>query len=111
MMKWCPPHWNALREAIRVRGLDGFGAQNAQQAAVDMEAQIEGEKTAFDTLMGSFWKINNQMLENVGLRAMGACPLCLLVEDGQPELVENWISGVTDSAKAYAIQQGLVKTQ
>ena len=107
-MNWCKPHWEELREAIKVRGLDGFGAQDGTAAANDVVAQLEGKDTPFDPLMGSFWQINNQMLEDVGLRAVGACPLCILVEDGQPETVANWVNGVTDSALAYAQEQGLI---
>lgn len=110
-MDWCQTHWNQLREAVRVRGLDKFGAQDSKQAHADAVAQLEGEKTDFDPLMGSFWAINNQMLEDVGLYAMGKCPLCILVEDKHPELVSNWIDGVTDSALQHAVEQGLMKAQ
>jgi hypothetical protein len=107
-MNWCQPHWDQLRAAIKERGLDGFGAQNGQQAIQDAAAQIEGKPTDFDPLMGCFWQINSQMLRDVGLRAIERCPLCILVEDGQPHLVGNWLKGVTDSALEYALKEGLI---
>lgn len=110
-MKWCQPHWEQLRAAVDARGLSHLGAQDAREAHREMVSQLEGEPAAFDPLMGSFWRINSQMMENVGLRLMGRCPLCILIEDGRPELVENWINGVTDGALEYAVQEGLVTRQ
>lgn len=110
-MNWCKPHWNELRAAIEIRGLSKFGAQNSEQLFKDTTHQLEGKVTDFDPLMGSFWQINNQMLEDVGLRLMNECPLCILVEDGQPHLVANWINGVTDSALEYALKEGLIAQQ
>lgn len=107
-MNWCQPHWDKLREAIAERGLSKFGAQTGEQAAADLAAQVEGKETDFDPLMGSWMQINQQMLRDVGARALMQCPLCILVEDGQPHLVDNWINGVTDSALKYALEQGLI---
>lgn len=110
-MKWCMPHWEQLRAAIEARGLSKLGAQDAEEAHADAVAQLEGGEPRFDPLMGSFWRINSKMIEGVGLRMMGNCPLCILVEDGQPHLVDDWINGVTDDARAYAVKKGLVITQ
>lgn len=113
MTKWCQPHWDQLREAVRVRGLDKFGAQNAEEAHRDMVDQAQGEETQFDPLMGSFWRLSNAVLETAGLRAVGQCPMCILRDESDPELklVDDWIDGVTDSAHQYAVEQGLIKTQ
>lgn len=108
MLNWCKPHWDLLRAAVADRGLDKLGAQNAREAHAELVGQLEGEQGNFDPLLGSWNRINLQMLENVGLRAIGRCPLCILVEDGRPELVDNWINGVTDGALAYAREHGLV---
>lgn len=114
-MNWCQAHWDQLRLAVKAKGLEQFGAQDAQEAAAQMLAEIEGEAETFDPLLGSYWRINNAMAESLQRLGRGnevlqlKCPLCILVDDGQPHLVENWIDGVTDSAKAYAIEQGLVK--
>lgn len=114
-MNWCQSHWDQLRAAIKDRGLDKFGAQNAQQATKELADQIEGKETAFDPLMGSWLRLNETMLDSMKKqgtldfeRAM-QCPMCILVEDGQPHLVENWINGVTDDALRYATTEGLIK--
>lgn len=110
-MNWCKPHWHALRAAIEVRGLSKFGAQNAEELHKDLDDQLDSETTQFDPLMGSWLRINQQMLEDVGLRAVEECPLCILITDGRPELVQNWIDGVTDDALTYAVKEGLVTRQ
>ena len=114
-MNWCKPHWDQLRQAILDRGLGGFGAQDSAAAAVEIASQLGGNDEKFDPLLGSWSRINMRMAESLTELGRGGevlqlrCPLCILVEDGQPETVENWINGVTDQAKAYAIEQGLLK--
>ena len=114
-MNWCKPHWAQLRQAIKDRGLDGFGAQSGEEAATEIASQIEGNEEKFDPLLGSWSRINARMAESLTNLGRGAeilqlkCPLCILVEDGQPHLVENWINGVTDMAREYAVEQGLLK--
>ena len=113
-MNWCKPHWDQLREAIRTRGLDRFGAQTGQEAVAEMASQIEGNEESFDPLMGSWSRINARMAESLTNLGRGAeilqlkCPCCILVDDGQPELVAGWINGCTDMARAYAVEKGLL---
>jgi hypothetical protein len=109
-MNWCKPHWDRLREIIKDKGLDQFGAKSAEAAAQDMVDQAEGKDTDFDPLMGSWARINARMIESPGCRGrILECPLCILVHDGQPELVEGWLQGVTDSAYNHAVGTGLIK--
>lgn len=114
-MNWCKPHWQQLRQAIIDRGLDGFGAQDGAAAAAEIRSQLEGNDEKFDPLMGSWSRINSYMAESLSSQGRAGellalrCPLCILVEDGQPELVAGWVNGVTDQAKHYAIEQGLLK--
>lgn len=111
-MNWCKPHWDRLREIIKDKGLDKFGAQNAEEAHANMKSQIEGGEEPFDPLMGSWTRINCRMLESPGCNGrILECPLCILVVDGQPNLVEDWLQGVTDDALEYALEKGLVKKQ
>lgn len=114
-MNWCQPHWDHLRQAISDRGLDGFIAESGEEAAANLKAQLDGEGESFDPLMGSWTRINSEMFAALSKMDREAealqfpCPMCILVNDGQPELVDDWINSVTDSAKLYAIEQGLVK--
>jgi hypothetical protein len=114
-MNWCKPHWAQLRQAIIDKGMDEMGAQDGTAAAAEIKSQLEGNDEKFDPLLGSWSRINARMAESLTNLGRGGellllkCPLCILVEDDQPDLVANWIEGVTDSAKQYAIEQGLLK--
>jgi hypothetical protein len=114
-MNWCKPHWNQLREAIRVRGLDAFGANNGNEAVTELASQIEGNEETFDPLLGSWSRINATMAQSLQRLGRGRelfmlkCPLCILVEDGQPQTVDNWINGCTDQCRLYAIEKGYMK--
>lgn len=121
-MKFCQPHWDALRAAIDARGLTKLVAKDGLAAAARMarEAEGTGGPDDFDPLMSShFAIINNAMnivTENAGPRAalsfMGAdiCPLCELnslhLRDCQEAecsfSYDNWIERAADDAKAYA---------
>lgn len=117
-MNWCKPHWDRLREVLKSKGLDSFGAQTGQEAAAELSHQLEeGVEKNFDPLLGSWARINKNMAD--GLMRMGRqaevlqmkCPLCTLVEDKRPDLVEDWLDGVTEGARLYAVREGLLKTQ
>lgn len=117
-MNWCKPHWQQLREVLKSKGLDKFGAQTSEEAMAEIQHQIEeGTEKGFDPLLGSWARINTKMAE--GLNRMGRhkellelkCPLCTLVEDQRPELVADWLEGVTEGARLYAVEEGLLKPQ
>ena len=114
-MNWCQPHWALLRKAVEDRGMSHLGAQSGQEAAKELASQIEGEEETFDPLLGSWSRINNAMADSLTKLGRGheilqfKCPLCILVEDGQPQTVANWVDGCTDQAKQYAISKGLIK--
>lgn len=103
-MNWCKIHWDRLREIIKEKGLERFCSATPEGAA---ESLMDTEK--FDPLMGSWIRINSAMASSSNFNGrIGSCPLCILVDDGQPELVEDWLQGVTDNAFDYAVEQGLI---
>lgn len=103
-MNWCKPHWDYLREVIVAKGLDRF----VGDGATDGIKGLTGDR--FDPLMGSWTRINTQMLRSPALNGrMFACPLCILVADGQPETVKNWVDGCTTEALEFAINDGLME--
>ena len=116
-MNWCQEHWDKLKQVIDDKGMTQFIPDSGEEAVTNMKKEIEGEDVPFDPLMGSYWRINNKMAES--LRDLGRedeilqlkCPLCILVEDGQPETAADWINGVTDEAQMYAVDQGLITKQ
>lgn len=114
-MNWCKPHWDQLREAINARGLGRFGAQDGKAAVKQIADDLEGREHAFDPLMGSWNRLNAYMADSLKRQGRGMeilqlkCPMCVLVEDGQPELVNSWIDGCTNDALKYATDHGLIK--
>jgi hypothetical protein len=112
-MNWCQPHYDKLKDAVKARGLWSLVGNGSE----DLETAISGKR--FDPLLGSWARINQQMLESPGFRRPDKdtrqrilqCPCCILVEDGQPELVDRWIDGCTDEALQYAVREGLVTKQ
>lgn len=93
-MKFCQPHWDKLRAAIAVRGLETFVAQGGEAAAERMKAQLEahqrGEeqgRSGFDPLMNAMFAIANNAMSGTpaGLEIMlpnadgtDRCPLCYI---------------------------------
>lgn len=114
-MNWCNPHWQQLRAAVAAKGLDKLGAQTGEQAAADIQSQLQGTEEKFDPLLGSWARLNAKMGESLHRLGRGhevlqlKCPMCTLVADGQPELVADWIEGVTESARRYAVEQGFIQ--
>lgn len=110
-MNWCKPHWDQLREKLESKGLGDLGAKTGQQVISDLKASIEGKPTDFDPLMGCWLRINTKMLQSPALNGrILQCPLCILVEDGQPQVVDNWLNGVTTEALNEAVRLGLIPT-
>ena len=106
-MKWCQPHWEQLRAAVNAQGL-GHLVKGGEAAMAPLVAAVSGEGEAFDPLLMAWWAINHQMLHDVGLEAMGRCPLCLLVANNRPELVKDWVDGACDDVRTEAEKRGLI---
>lgn len=105
-MNWCKEHWDYLKQVLEVKGLYRFVGEGAE----DGLKGLTGDR--FDPLMGSWARINANMLRSPGLHGrIMMCPLCILVADGQPHLAKSWVNGCTDDAIEYAIKEGLMDRQ
>lgn len=78
-MRICQPHWDKLRDALKLRGLDDMVAKDGAQAAHDL---ADGRP---DPLMSAHNAIVSNALGVVGLAVMEPnddgterCPLCYL---------------------------------
>lgn len=123
-MKFCKEHWQALRAAVQVRGMDHLVAKNGAQAVNDAVAQLQGTDSLenWDPLMAAYWAISGRVLQAVGLPLLMGdhCPLCLVQQDYEtikqtprfdPALhtdATSWINSCTDSMQQYARQHGLI---
>jgi hypothetical protein len=113
-MKFCMPHWDALRKAIDDRGLTHLVAKDGATATANMAAELTGQKTAqhYDPLMDAHWMITGNALKMGGLYLMTAdpdgneyCPLCEVRKHGGDP--QEWIDGCTDSILASCQERGL----
>lgn len=128
-MKFCQPHWVALGEGVKARGMWHLVPQTAEEAAANLQREVDGGVETFDPLMGAHWRIANRVLDNIAktqgpgaaLAAVGDpdfCPLCAVqisyesYGDGpRPPWAldaQGWIDVTLDGALNYAREQGLV---
>lgn len=126
-MKFCTPHWDQLRAAIKERGLDGLVAKDGEQAVAKLTDQLEKNdttKTNFDPLMAAHNAITGRVLEIVGLNLLlpnedgsERCPLCFAqvchdAECKHPgcaiQIANDWIPSCCDAMREEAVRLGLV---
>ena len=121
-MKFCEAHWDRLREAIKVRGLEGLVSKDGQEAAAKMVVELEegSSKTTFDPLLGAHNAILSNTLRIAGLVILGAdekgehyCPICYLTQNCACGLGEKcdffgWIDRAADDVRDHAVSLGLV---
>lgn len=127
-MKFCQPHWNALRDAIERRGLSHLIAKSGEDAAKRAVAELKGTATdhTLDPLMAAHWMIVGKVTERVGLALYGGdfCPVCEGIKTNEgvvdpkldrvytPEEEESyWIDGPADAVLQECRDKGLVLAQ
>lgn len=130
-MKFCLPHWDKLREAVRARGLWPLVPTSGQQAGAMLADQLEARATSkgnFDPLMACHNMIWQRALEMIGLSLMAdnedgseRCPICFIKAEhdrrgdcrgcawDDPAAVDAyWIDGPADAARREAVRLGLL---
>lgn len=126
-MKFCQPHWTALREMVIAKGMGELISKDGAAAAERMVEELEGTATnaTYDPLMAAYWSIMGMALEKGGLYLMyskpgdGAdaeshyCPLCEVEEQGMKQESKSgaavcWMEGCTDSILMFCREQGLL---
>lgn len=113
-MRFCQSHWDALRAAIRDRGLERFVAPTGEEAA---RRTVDGTspRDSFGPLMGAHLAIVHNLADayGIGMLQTEGCPLCLAIERcscGDPKTCElqTWIDRAADDARTGAVELGLV---
>ena len=125
-MNVCQKHWNVLREAVKVRGMDHLVAKSGQEAAQAMVDELNGTKTLdqWDPLMAMHFNLGGKIMERVGLAALqpGFCYGCAIQDsydsfDNHPELgprppealdFQGWVDSCADAMLKYAREKKLV---
>lgn len=112
-MQICQPHWNAIRDALKKRGIDHLGAKNSEEAIAAIVTDLEGRgaENEFDPLMGCNNMIFAEGLKRCGLRLMQSkedgtqyCPIC----ESMKEYELWWIEGPAEAMLTEAKEKGLV---
>ena len=119
-MKFCDPHWSALRSAIDQRGLSKFVAKGGAEAMRRMKAELDGSERAatFEPLMGAHWRIV-QVLTDIGgaeVIIQDGCPICFAndkhragcIDPGCAFTYDHFIDNAADEALLNARSLGLV---
>jgi hypothetical protein len=81
-MRFCIPHWEALKKAITVRGLNDLVPVSGEEAMKREVSHMEGQKITranFDPLMGAHWTLVNNAMEYI--QKVGGNPLALMVQN------------------------------
>jgi hypothetical protein len=123
-MKFCQPHWESLREAIRERGLYRFVAKSGPEVMGKMVAD-HGEAENFEPLMGAHNAILSQIMRIGGIDVMmdnpdgtERCPICyanakhkeFCTDPVCTYSYDHFIERAADDALAEATRRGLVGT-
>ena len=82
-VRFCPEHWEALRQAIDSRGMSSLVAGSGEQAVSNMASELDHGSTVdnFDPLMGAHNAIVAQAMDLIRDRYQQN-PLMLMVEPG-----------------------------
>lgn len=101
-MKFCLPHWDALRAKIDERGLTSLVSEGGAAAAENLVSELDHGTTIdnFDPLMSAHFSIAGNAMEIA--KSVGADPMAMLV--GAPDHPEwecpvcflNWLSDEHD---------------
>lgn len=79
-MKFCQPHWDALREAIEARGLAALVADGGEAAAKNLASELTDGSTLdnFDPLMSAHFAIWNNAM-SLATERYQADPMALMM--------------------------------
>lgn len=113
-MRFCQPHWDALRTAIEKRGMGSFIARSGEEAMAHTVREIDGETTVidFEPLMSAHWALVNLAGSIMGpLHCMVSnddgshrCPVCEIQSF-------NYVDAAADMMLLEAQQRGLLQSE
>ncbi len=112
-MKFCDPHWVALKKAIDDRGLGHLNSKSGEEAVARLLDQVDGpKKQTYDPLMSAHNMITANAIHAGGLYLLTGdhCPLCELDKHKAQmgECSEDWIKNAADGALRYCRENKLV---
>ena len=86
-MKFCQPHWDALRAAIEARGLSALVAESGEKAASNLVSELTGGPSIdnFDPLMGAHNAILSRAMDEIRDRYTQNPLMVMAPEEKHPE--------------------------
>ena len=115
-MKFCDTHWDALKQALKDRGLWHL-VGDGESLKSRVTEEIEGTHTtaSYDPLWDATNMIYANALQRGGLYLLQGdyCPLCEVDKHspatgtGGSETAEDWITGCTDAILGYCLDNDL----
>lgn len=120
-MKFCKPHWDALKYLVEDRGLMGLVASSGEEAMSRMADQLQRPReedvvmaSNFDPLAGATWAIYGNALELGGAYLIFPddegnmrCPICESEKHGGPD-ADWWFRNAVDEQHKRAVELGLI---
>lgn len=109
-MKFCQPHWDALRSAIDARGLSALVAEGGEAAARNLAGEVTDGPSIdnYDPLMSAHFAIWNNAM-SLSKDRYQANPLAMMAADPEhpewecPICFLNWLHAEHD---AHCTQEG-----
>lgn len=130
-MKFCQPHWDQLREAIKNLGLAHLikSGEDLVEATVQQLNGLGDDISTYDPLNSAHWNIIDHCITDAGVNVLylmsgDYCPLCV-ARDALTEHVktcvnpecggadnlkqlDNWIDYAANAEAIYCRTQGLI---
>jgi hypothetical protein len=130
-VKFCQPHWEAMRAAVDARGMSHLVARDGHEAIENEVLRLRGDTSpqTWDPLMAAHWAIAERVINRIGhsqgpaaaLSALGGedfCPLCEVQKSFDswdpakrpPEAhdAQGWVDDCMDAMRKHAVAKGLV---
>lgn len=123
-MKFCQPHWDQLREAIKARGMFHLVANSGEEAANRLKKQADGQAVVPDPLMEAHMMILQRAISfmphiigiNEDAEDKHYCPLCEARKHMPPHpetkvvCDESWIQTLTEHLQIEYTKEGWLKS-
>ncbi len=114
-MRFCQPHWEQLKDAIRERGLFHLVADSGEAAVERLAEEAKGEATiaTYDPLMDAHNMMVVRAIECGGLSVLrgDTCPLCEANRHTHDGMADEWITTCTNAILVYCEANDLHPTK
>ncbi len=117
-MRICKEHWQMMRDAVAVRGMDALVAADGEEAMQSVVIELRGGKAKFDPLMSLNWHFTGEAMRCGGLYLMGQnetgendghyCPICEFAKHSKGFEAKEAIGNIADQMAVHCRAEGLI---